>query len=173
MTDLSPIPVLWRDGAFVPATQRQAKRCSEQFEDGKRYLLVEHQERSINSHNHYFAQLGEAFDNLPEDIAHEFPTFAKFRATGLISTGFYNQRSILCASEEEARRVASFVAPFDDLAIVSVHGSAVVVRTAKSQSYRAMDKAEFRKSKEAVLAWAWGLVGVDPETGNANAGKAA
>lgn len=155
------------------ATPYFAKRCDEHFEVGPKYLLSECLERSINSHRHYFVQLHEAWLQLPEDIAGEFPTFDKFRATGLIATGHYNQRSIICASAEESRRMASFVAPFDDLAIVSVHGPAVVVRTAKSQSYRAMNKAEFRKSKEAVLAWAWGIVGVDPETGNANAGRAA
>lgn len=170
---LAPTPFIWRDGALIPATSYQLKRCQEHFEDGQRYLLAEQNERSQATHAHYFAALQEAFNNLPEDIGHEFPTFDKFRATGLISTGFYNQRSVICASDDEARKVAAFVAPMDDLAIVSVSGSAVVVRTAKSQSYRAMDKSEFRKSKEAMLAWAWALCGVDPETGNANAGQAA
>lgn len=173
MNDASPIPLIWRAGSFVPATKAQAKRCAEQFEEGRRYFLVEHQERSTATHNHYFVQLQEAFDNLPEDIAHEFPTFEKFRATGLIATGFYDERRIICATEEGARRMAAFIAPLAPLAIVSVHGQALVVRTAKSQSYRSMDKATFRKSKEAVLAWAWGLCGVDAETGNREAGRAA
>lgn len=173
MTVIAPISVLWKDGAFVPATSYQLKRCAEHFDDGNRYILVEHQERSSATHSHYFAALKEAFDNLPEDISGEFPTFEKFRATGLIAAGFHNERRIICASADEARRVAAFIEPMDPLAIVAVAGPAVVVRTAKSQSYRAMDKAEFRASKEAVLAWAWGLVRVDAETGNANAGRAA
>lgn len=173
MTDLSPVPMIWKDGVFTPATSYQAKRCAEHFQEGQRVFLVEHQERSTQSHQHFFASLRDAWLNLPEDIAHEFPTVEKFRATGLISTGFYHERRVLCASPEEAQRVAAFIAPINELAIVSVHGCAVVERTAKSQSYRAMDKKEFRASKDAVLAWAWALCGVDAETGNREAGRAA
>lgn len=174
MTVLSPISVLWKDGVFVPRTKYQLGRCAEHFEEGGVYELVEHAERSGATHRHFFVALKDAFDNLPHEIEAEFDgSFEKFRATGLISTGFYNERRILCASDDEARRMAAFMAPMDPLAIVSVHGPAIVARTAKSQSYRAMNKAEFRKSKEAVLAWAWGIVGVDPATGNKEAGRAA
>lgn len=169
-----PLPFLYEGaGLFRAATPYFTKRCEEAFEVGQKHFLIEHQERSTASHGHYFAALHEAWMNLPEDIAHEFPTFDKFRATGLISTGYYNERRILCANEADAQRMAAFMQPLDPLAIISWHGCAVVARTAKSQSYRAMNKQEFRASKEAVLAWAWALIGVDPATGNANAGQAA
>lgn len=175
MDTVSPLPLIWRkdEGKFAPATSYQLKRCNETFEDGGRYLFIQHLERSLQSHQHYFASLTEAWMNLPEDITHEFPTFEKFRATGLIATGFYNEKRIICADEHEAKRMAAFIAPLAPLAIVSSYKQAVVVRTAKSQSYRAMPKGEFQKSKVAVLAWAWALVGISPEEGNANAGKAA
>lgn len=173
MAELSPVPMLWKDGHFIPATSYQLKRCSDHFEDGQRVLMVEHKERSTNTHNHYFAALHDAWQNLPEGIADEFISFDQFRATALIATGYYNERRVICATAEDAERLAAFIRPINPLAIISVHGNAIVERTAKSQRYRAMDKAEFRKSKEAVLAWAWGLCGVDPETGNANAGQAA
>lgn len=168
-----PIPVIWKDGAFTPATERQRMRCQEQFKDGHRYLLVEHQERSLANHNHYFVCLHEAWVNLPEDISHEFTTFEKFRATGLIATGFYNERQIICPSEDEARRMAAFVTGINDLAIVSVHGCAVVARTPKSQSKTAMGKAEFHKSKEATLAWAAEMANIDLATLVSNANRAA
>jgi len=173
VSDPSPIPLIWRDGVFIPATQRQGLRCKEQFEEGKKYLLVEQRDRSIGSHNHYFAALNEAWMNLPEGIEDEFPTFEKFRATGLIATGFYDERQLICATPEEARRIAAFMRRPEDLSIVSVNGCAVVERTAKSQSWRAMDKVEFRKSKETVLAWTADLCGVEIATLTSNAGQAA
>lgn len=173
MTELAPTTFLWKDDVLVPATSYQLTRCREHFTEGERYDLVENHERTAKSHKHYFAQLREAWLNLPEDIAHEFPTVHHLRAAALIATGFYHQRSVMCSSQEEARRVAAFVAPLDEYALVSVNGTAVVMRSAKSQNYRAMDKKEFARSKEAVLAWVWNLVGVDPALGNREAGQAA
>jgi hypothetical protein len=171
---VTPTPWIYEgDGVMRAASPYFVRRAEQEYTRGARYMLIEHQERSASAHNHYFASLTEAWMNLPEDIAGEFPTFEKFRATGLIATGFYDERRIICPSAEEAERMAAFIAPLNELAVVSHCGPAVVVRTPKSQSYRAMNKAEFRKSKEAVLAWAWGLVGVDPETGNREAGRAA
>lgn len=171
---LIPTPWIYEgDGIMRAATPYFVRRAEQDYAKGTRYMLVEQQERSAQSHAHYFASLHEAWMNVPEEIAHEFPTFDKFRASALIATGFYNERQIICPSAAEAERMAAFMQPLDPLAIISWNGPAVIARTAKSQSYRAMDKAEFRKSKEAVLAWAWNLVGVDPETGNANAGRAA
>ncbi|BAQ18355.1 hypothetical protein [Methyloceanibacter caenitepidi] len=170
---LIPVACLWKNGAFIPATSYQLKRCQEHFEDGKRYALIEHQERSINSHNHYFAALHDAWQNLPEDIGVDFPTVEHLRKRALISTGYYDQRSVVCADNEEARRVAAFIRPMDEFALVAVNGPAVVVRTPKSQTYRAMDRKTFSESKEKVLGWVWDLVGVDPDTGNREAGQAA
>jgi len=164
---------IWKDGVMVPATSYQATRCAERFEDGKRYLLVEHEDRSHKSHSHFFASLREAFNQLPHDIADDFTSFDHFRSVGLISNGFYHQREFACASREEARRLAAFLRPMAPLSIVAVHEAVVVERTAKSMSYRAMPKGEFQKAKQALIEWAWNLVGVTPEEGAKHAGRAA
>ena len=51
----------------------------------------------------------------------------------------------------------------DDFAIVVVTGSVVTRFTAKSQSQRAMGKADFQASKDAVLDLAAQLIGATPQ----------
>jgi hypothetical protein len=174
MTDFSPLPFVWQGDGFslVPGAYWQ-KKADERYVIGERYQLVEHQDRSAASHNHYFAALHEAWTNLPESISFEFPSSEHLRKRGLILTGYRDERSIVCASKAEAMRFAAFIKPMDDFAVVSVHECAVVVWTAKSQSTRAMGRKEFNESKQKVLAYVWELCGVDPETGNKNAGMAA
>lgn len=74
MTDYSPLPFLWDGQSFKPWSPHFAKRCGERFVQGKRYQLTEHNERSVGSHNHYFAALNEAWMSLPEAMADQFPT---------------------------------------------------------------------------------------------------
>ena len=66
-----------------------------------------------------------------------------------------------------------FVRAGDDFAVISVAGNAVVERRARSQSHRAMPKGEFQRSKDAVLDFISKLIGVDTQTLEANAARAA
>ena len=61
-------------------------------------------------------------------------------------------------------RVAAFVRPLDDFAVVETDGLVVTVYTAKSQSMRAMGKKTFQESKDAVLRVIAELIGTDPTT---------
>lgn len=172
-----PIQFVWRTVAnervLVPATPYQLKLAAARFEDGKRYVLIEHQDRSVNSHSHYFAALAEAWQQIPEGMADDFPTVEHLRKHALIKVGFYDQRSIVCADATEAKRFAAFMRPLDDFAIVSVCGPAVVVRTAKSQAYCAQNRKEFNEAKQKVLAWVCDLIGVDLDALEKNVGRAA
>ena len=168
----APMPMTWDGEAMKPASPYWAKKADERFVIGQRYMIEERLERSAKSHQHYFANLHEAWMNLPEKEAERFPTVEHLRKFALIKTGHYDSESLVLPSHDDALRVASFVRR-DDFTIVVVSENLVVRYTAKSQSARAMDKGEFQKSKDDVLAFVWGLVGVDPATGNANAGQAA
>ena len=117
--------------------------------------------RSNASHNHYFSMLCELWSNLPDEIADNFPSIEHLRKRALIATGYRDERSFVCASKAEAQRLAAWVRPDYDFAAISVHGAAVVVWTAKSQSLRAMGKREFEASKTAVLDWVAHLIGVE------------
>lgn len=100
--------------------------------------------------------------NLPEELAMRFPTEEALRKYALIKAGFADERSIVCADHIEAERVAAFVRPADTYAVVTVAGNVVRMFTAKSQSYRSMDKATFAASKRAVLDVLAALIGVTP-----------
>jgi hypothetical protein len=60
-------------------------------------------------------------------------------------------------------RLAAFIRPTDEYAIVDVKESVVTVWTAQSQSMKAMGKEAFGKSKVAVLEFAAGMIGTTPE----------
>ena len=137
------------------------------------YRLAPYEERSTVSHSHYFACLNDAWANLPDEVAWQYPTAEKLRKTALIRTGYTDERSTVCASNAEALRIAAFIRPMDDYAIVTVKEAVVTIYTAKSQSYRAMGKQEFQKSKDAVIEWISNLIGVATDDLERNAGRAA
>jgi hypothetical protein len=172
MSDV-PFQAVWEGDGFKPASPYWQNVGDKRFVIGERYLLTEQQERSVGAHRHYFANLKEAFDNLPERYRDQFPTIEIFRAHGLILTGWRDHSVEIFASADDAIKAASLIRPRTKLEIVVVTENTVTILSAKSQSQRAMGKKDFAKSKADVLAWAWNLVGVDPEVGAANAGRAA
>lgn len=168
----SPVLYQWSGEAMVPL-RRFDNYVNAEFVVGELYRLEAVEPHSERSRNHFFASLNEAWANLPEAISDQFPTMQHLRKRGLIKTGYYDSTSVVCASHAEALRVAAWARPIDEFAVVVVRECTVINYRAKSQKRSAMGAKEFQKSKQDVLAYAWGLVGVDPETGTANAGRAA
>lgn len=147
-----------RDGdALIPFGVGMQKRFDEDFTDGEIYRMVELEERSRATHNHYFAMLEEMFSSLPPHVREEedwAESEDAMRKHALIKTGFYNSTDYACETKAEAERWATRIKVQDDYAIVLVEGKTVRVFTAKSQSYRGMPtKGEFQRSKEAVLGY--------------------
>lgn len=141
------------------------------YEQGRVYRMAPVDDRSSASHRHYFAAIASAWSNLPDELAGEFPSPEHLRKYALIKAGFADRRSIVTASRAEAMRVAAFVQPLDEFALVATDAATVTVWTAHSQSVRAMGKAEFQRSKEAVLDIVSAMIGTDAATliGNAEA----
>lgn len=158
---LAPQPFRWDGEAMVPLRPKLADQA---YVIGETYAMVPHEDRSPKSHRHFFASVNEAWKNLPDDLAEKFPTADHLRKAALIKAGYRDERTIVAASRAEALRLAAFVRPMDEYAIVSTAGATVVVWTAKSQSERAMGRAEFQASKDAVLAILADLIGVDAAT---------
>lgn len=152
-----PMPFRWDGANMVPVHPRRAAQAY--AVDGV-YALVEHKERSRASHDHEFAWLKEAWMNLPEDIADEFPSEVHLRKRALIATGFYDEMLVDAGTNAAALRVAQSFRFLDEFVHVVVRGGIVAVRRAKSQSYRAMDRAEFQRSKDAILDYVASLIGV-------------
>lgn len=155
-----PIIFRWSNGTMIPKHQAIADR---EYEPDRDYVLVEQEHRSQATHNHFFASLQDAWANLGEDAAERFPTPEHLRKWALIKAGYRDERTIVCASKAEARRIAAFVKPIDDYAVVIAREAVVAVLTAKSQSVKAMGRADFQASKEAVLQIVAEMIGAQPD----------
>lgn len=167
---IPPLLYFWEGDCFRPVP-RHAKECDRRFTVGERYFLDEIQERSVASHRQFFAAIREGWMSLPDGIAERFPTPEALRKYALIRRGFRDERSIAAASRAEALRIAAFIRPMDEFAVVTVAGTVVTVFTAKSQSYRQMGKVEFQRSKQEVLEFIDDLLSV-PKGETEKAGEA-
>lgn len=169
---MTVIPCIWDGESFTPARGFQ-KLADQNFTIGERYVLEPTEERSAKTHRHYFAAIRDAWSNLPETHADRFATPDHLRKHALISTGYRDERTLVASSKAEALRLAAFIRPVDEFAVVVVRDSVVIQWTARSQNMRAMDRKTFGESKQAVLDYCAGLIGVEPETLESEAGKAA
>ena len=186
MSRAQPIAFIWRevdvveaDGevvrtrAMVPLP-RYRNVAQRQFGEGGEHVLEEVSERSMASHNQYFAALKDYFDNLPERIQARFPTPEHLRKFLLIEADWFDEREFEMESERHAKALATYIRTEDTYARIAVRrGKTVIVRKAKSQSLKAMGKADFEASKRAVLELAEQLVGVPRGVAMKNAGRAA
>lgn len=153
----APMLFTWDGEAMVPQ-RRFHNLANATFTVGETYRMEPQEQRSLVSHNHYFATLNEIWLSLPERYENQIASVEHMRKWALIRCGFRDERSIVCASKAEAKRIAAFVKPMDEFAIVVVTEATVTVYTAKSQSMKAMGAKEFQRSKEAVLEYCQGLL---------------
>src|SRR5215204_4669821 len=105
MAKAVPILFLCRDGVMVPH-RRALEQFHAQFDDGEQYLLAESDDRSDRSHNHYFACLQAAFDNLPESLKATIYSREILRQHALIMTRFADVDVRVYASPKEAHSAA-------------------------------------------------------------------
>lgn len=163
MTHAAPIPFCWNGEAMVPPARFQRK-CDEVFVIGQWYDLVEHQGRSPVSHRHYFAVVRNAWANLPHKIAGEYATPEHLRKRALILAGYHHAVHHVCKTKAEAFRLAAFIRPLDEFAVVVVEDKTVSHYRARSQDLVAMTPKEFQESKDKVFAVLADMIGVDPTT---------
>lgn len=144
--------IAWRwSGDSMEPLSRFRKECDTEFVIGEVYLLEKYEERSGVSHRHLFASVATAWQNLPDDVGIPFASPDALRKYALIKAGFCDCNTLVCSSNKEAQKVAAFIRPIDGFSIVAVNGSSISHYTAKSQSMKAMGKAEFQRSKDEVL----------------------
>ena len=160
----------WTGEAMAPLRPKTADAA---FVVGEVYWLEEEKPRSESSHRHEFAWLKEAWLQLPEGIADDFPTPEHLRKRAMIVAGYYHETIIDAGTNAAALRVASYVRSRDGFAHVVVRGRLVVERVAKSQSRRAMKADEFQESKTKVLEIVAAMIGVTPGALAENAERAA
>jgi hypothetical protein len=153
----------WNGAQMIPMRAEAAQKA---FVIGRRYWLDEVSERSWISHQHEFAWIAEAWGNLPEAMMELYPTPEHLRKAALIATGWYREVFVEAGNKEAARRVASYVRGDDEFAHVVISGPAVIVKKARSQRTRGLDRMnskEFEASKQAILGWIATLIGVSAE----------
>ena len=152
--------------------QRFRQLCDRQFSLDEDYPLAPVENRSMASHNHFFASIQEAFDNLPEAWAQEFPSAEHMRKWVLIEVGFFHLEEHDFDTEKDAKTFAAAVRRRDEYARIKRVGTSVLIKTAKSQDHRSMKKEEFQASKVAVLEYVSEIIGVKrQEIENSAAGK--
>ncbi len=156
-------PLLFRwDGEHMEPLQRHRALADKQYVVGETYTLVPEEQRSIASHRQYFAAIHEAWMNLPEDVAEQWPTSEHLRKWALVKAGYCDERTIVCASKAQAHEIAATIRPLDEYALILPFDNIIKIWTAKSQSFRSMPKGEFQQSKERVLEIVSAMVGVKP-----------
>lgn len=117
-------------------------------------------QRTTASHNHQFAAIKDCFDSLP--VRHANAPYAAsaeaFRKHGLIVTGHCDVETLDMGDHDAALNAAPFISKTakkaHGYAITVVRGSLIVCSTPHSQSYKAMGKDRFNRSKADVLEWA-------------------
>jgi len=172
---MSNISFEWDGEAMIPA-KRFRRAADLRFVVGESYVMDPIEVRSWVTHAHQFAWLKEAWLQLPEDIADEYPSPEHLRKRSLIEAGFYTETITDAGSHAAALRVASMVKGRDGFAVVIVRGPLVVVRDAMSQKMigdGAPDRKRFQEMKQKVLEVVSELIGVTPEQLTRKAGRAA
>lgn len=165
-----PIPFRW-NGETMEPVGRFGREADRYYVVGETYRLAPHRERSDKSHGHLFAEIHEAWQNLPEPWATLFPTEDRLRKYALVMAGFRSEKVVVCPSRAFAAKLhRELIADYD---WASVDGNVLTLFTADSQSYRSADRRAFQAQKDGVLAVLAGLIGTTPETLASNAGRAA
>ena len=173
MKNLQPVIMTWNGQSMTPMPM-SFPLCMRQFTIGEQYRLVAEEERSVQSHKHYFAAVYEAWQNLPEDLAARFPTAEILRHWCLVKCHYATEKTVVLETMRDAEYLYEYICEKrDNDTFVQRSDNVIKIWTAKSQSTRAMDREEFQRSKEAVLGLLSELIGTSVGELKKNAGKAA
>lgn len=175
MTSPPPIKLLYNGETFVPPIEGGwAARARRFYEVGKEYMLEEERAPSTKTRSHFHAALKEAFDNLPEKYADQFPTIEHLRKRALIQTGFSNTTSMVMESKGQAVRIAGLLRQYSSpYTVVIVRDHTILIAEAESEREIAKDKVRYQDMKNKVLGWVSTLVGVTTTKLYDNAGRSA
>ena len=163
MSALPSIPSRYLgDGQFEAIGPRFKRIADGAYVIGERYELSPTYQRSMKSHDHQFAEIGEIWKNLPDHLMDEFPSAESLRKHALIRCGYADVTHIVAGSHEDAMKIAAYAQLKDRYAIVTVDKRRVTILEAQSQSVRAMGGKKFQESKTAVLVFLSAMIGTSP-----------
>jgi hypothetical protein len=170
------IRVVWTGLALEPDGNFAMHQLHDRLGAGEVINVDLDPDRSEKSHKHQFAFVRTAWQTLPDEL--KTMPYAKnadtLRKHALIETGFCDTEMLPVGCPRRAERVATSLSRvavrLHGYAVTNIEGTVVYCHTPHSQSQRAMGAAAFQDSKQAVLEWLAGLIGVTPDQ-LANAGR--
>jgi hypothetical protein len=137
-------------------------RCDKELVIGETLTWAPVEHRSSETHRHLFACIKNAWDNLPEALAAEYPSPEALRKWALIQIGHCSMVRLAFANNAEAMKAAMVMREIDGYAEIGVNGNAVVMRRAKSIARGAVrSRKDFAEIKEKVLTTLSQLIGAD------------
>ncbi|OFX05672.1 MAG: hypothetical protein A3E78_03240 [Alphaproteobacteria bacterium RIFCSPHIGHO2_12_FULL_63_12] len=140
------------DGHFVPH-ERFMPLCWKQYAIGAEYPMIPVEPRNMKSHNHFFACIHTAWENLPEALQKKYPTEEALRAKALVETNWCTERDHVCDTPGKAKYLAGIIRHYSEYSVIKVSGNVVKVFEPKSQAVALMPAEDFKQSKEDVLDW--------------------
>lgn len=149
------------NGDFSAANAYHARALDKALVIGEVLTWERMEARSTESHNHYFAAIHEAWINLPETVAGEFPNPESLRKYALIKAGYCTVKKVACLTASAANELTTYLLSIDSFLLCEVYGNVATVYRAQSQSMKAMGKKEFQKSKQAVLDILSSMIGAE------------
>lgn len=147
--------------------------ANDRYEEGKRYYLNVPEEESNKERGFYFLAEKEYWMNLPEHIAHRFPSPKHLRAYCLIETGFYKERHTDCLTEDKAVELMLWMKKKDEYSRYQIDGSVVVEQTPMGMKKGEASPKEARKARSAVLELLSEITGITVVAMKKNAGQSA
>lgn len=160
------IRAVWDGRVLIPDGNRSIAAVHDRFGEGEVVTIELDPDRSRQTHNHYFACIKTAWDNLPEQIVSvPFAVSPEtLRSHALCAMGYCDTEVIACGSEARAQETAAYLSRmavrFKGYALTEINGTLVTCHTPKSQSMKAMGREDFQDSKRAVLQYLADLIGV-------------
>lgn len=162
MTHLPPIALRYEGSGEFKGSVRVGMLCDQHLVIGHLYELEIVEGRSSESHRHYFATIAQAWANLPEHLADQFPTSEHLRKWALIKAGWCDQDQIVVDDADVLASLIPFLRRRDEYSIVDVSENVVTVYTARSQAGRSQNKQQFQATKDRVFQILAELIGTDP-----------
>lgn len=155
------VPLRYEGEGQFQAVHGHAKRCDKELVIGECLTWEEVKARSMTSHRHFFATVHDAWMNLPEIYASQYPNSETLRKHAMIATGFCTINHFVLASPEEAVAAVPALISMNEYAIVKVSSAVATVWRAESQSVKSMGGKRFQESKIAVLDFISTLIDAD------------
>ena len=88
---MRPAVFTWSGTAMVPQP-RFMPLCAKQYAVGETYPLMPVEDRSMASHNQYFAAISDGWHSIPETLAPRWPSEEHLRKWCLVECGFFEEK---------------------------------------------------------------------------------